>query len=213
MHKKKSIVNMSLACSCIVIIIIASVSASGMLPPGDHIVSDEITIQGITNFNPDNQILIEIYPASFGPVQKFDPAIMGGISGVVPVLKTEDTTGNTWSFTFDTAGWSPDLYMVRTEVIGKNYIQTETFNLLEPAFSSDTERNENAVKIPDTGNGEVVSLPPKSSDTPDTHEVTREEITAPVTVPSTPLSVFIAPLGIGMLSLLGRSKRRTHEIN
>ncbi|MBN1167536.1 MAG: hypothetical protein JXA44_10470 [Methanospirillaceae archaeon] len=208
----KYIVNRSLVCSCIVLIFMASASASGLLPPGDHNVSDEITLQGVTNFNTDNQVLIEVYPASFKPARKFDPAIMGGVSGVVPVQKTKDARENTWSFTFDTAGWSPDLYMIRTEVIGKNFIQTETFNLLKSALSPGTDRDEHTTEVPDTGTGEIVPFPAEPAETPDQKDES-EEIKAPVTVPSTPLSIFIAPLGIATLSLLCRSKRRSHEIN
>ncbi len=126
--------------SLIIALLITSVSAFDILPEGDIYANEEITLQGLTNFNEENNILIEIFPASFGPTHKYDPVIMGGTSGIVPVLKTNNTSMNIWSFTFSTVGWSPDLYMVRTEVLGKNSIQTETYELL-PAQDTNTPEN------------------------------------------------------------------------
>ena len=89
---------------------------------------EKITIRGMTNYNTDNSILIEIWPASFGPKSKYEPSMTGGGSAVVPVLKG-NYSDYVWYGSFDSAGWIPDEYMVRAEVIGKGYVETNLFEL------------------------------------------------------------------------------------
>ncbi|HWQ68310.1 MAG TPA: hypothetical protein VN372_15755 [Methanospirillum sp.] len=81
---------------------------------------DTIFLSGTTTFNTDNQILVELYPASFGPAKKYEPSMNGGGSAIIPVIAgLDDRFG--WSLNMSTAGWIPDQYMVSIEVIGKDY--------------------------------------------------------------------------------------------
>jgi hypothetical protein len=114
----------------ILLFLITPISALEILPAGEIYVNDEITVRGLTNYNEENNILVEVFPASFWPTNKYNSTIMGGTSGIVPVLKITNSSMNTWSFTFSTVEWDPDLYMIRTEVLGKKSVQTETFELL-----------------------------------------------------------------------------------
>lgn len=95
-----------------------------------YYIGEEIIISGDTNFNTDNSVLIEIWPISFGPKSKYDLFMEGGGSVEVPVLKMENSNYH-WIATFDSTDWMPDTYMIRAEIIGKYYIETTTFDLVE----------------------------------------------------------------------------------
>ncbi|MCA1915656.1 hypothetical protein [Methanospirillum hungatei] len=95
-----------------------------------YTMGDLIAITGTTNFNTDNSVLIEVWPASFGPKGKYEPSMAGGGSVVVPVQSGENLDYH-WNGTFDSSGWAPDTYMVRAEIIGKNYVETRMFDLME----------------------------------------------------------------------------------
>ena len=95
-----------------------------------YYIGEEIIISGDTNFNTDNSVLIEIWPISFGPKSKYDLFMEGGGSVEVPVLKMENSNYH-WIATFDSTDWMPDTYMIRAEIIGKGYIETTTFDLVE----------------------------------------------------------------------------------
>ncbi|HOJ97247.1 MAG TPA: hypothetical protein PK024_10485 [Methanospirillum sp.] len=105
-----------------------SVYADILVPPS-FIAGEPVVIEGTTNFNTDNSIHIDIWPASFGPKAKYEPSMSGGGSGVVPV-KRGNNSEYIWNGTFDSQGWSPDTYMVRAEVIGKGYVETAVFDLV-----------------------------------------------------------------------------------
>jgi hypothetical protein len=111
----------------LIIVLLALVSfpagAKTLSPGGPYIIGEMITVQGDTNFNTDNKVLVEIYPASFGPTSKFDPSMAGGGTVVVPVVKNKSGLFS-WSANISSAGWGPDQYMVRAEVIGKDYRET-----------------------------------------------------------------------------------------
>lgn len=112
-------------CSILVGTVSADIHINSSYDTGDSIV-----IGGTTNFNTDNSVLIEIWPASFGPKGKYEPSMNGGGSVVVPV-QGGDNLNYHWSSTFDSAGWAADTYMVRAEVIGKDYVETIIFDLVE----------------------------------------------------------------------------------
>jgi hypothetical protein len=96
---------------------------------GDQfMVGDMITIHGSTNYNSENNILVEVYPASFGPTKKYEPTMTGGGASVVPVISSEQGKNN-WSANMTTANWTPDEYIVRIEVIGKNFQENGRFML------------------------------------------------------------------------------------
>jgi len=101
-----------------------------------YLAGDEITIQGITNFNTDNSVLVEVWPASFGPKGKYEKSMNGGGSQVVPVIFGNNSQ-YTWSATFSSSTWGPDTYMVRAEVIGKDFAETSTFQLIDGTIQTD----------------------------------------------------------------------------
>lgn len=116
-------------------LLFVSVSAESFSTGGPYATGDMIIIQGETNFNTDNRVLVDIYPASFGPARKYDPTMTGGASTVVPVLEQEKGRF-TWYANVSTKGWKPDQYMVRAEIIGKDYRETSTLTLSEKNTTS-----------------------------------------------------------------------------
>ncbi|PWR74127.1 hypothetical protein [Methanospirillum lacunae] len=114
----------------VILALVLPMNADSLNIGGPYTIGDQITISGETNFNTDNKVLVEVYPASFGPTKKYDPTMSGGNSTVVPVVKDETGTFF-WSANMSSAGWSPDQYMVRAEVIGKDFIETSIITLIE----------------------------------------------------------------------------------
>jgi len=104
--------------------------AESLSAGGPYGVGETITIQGDTNYNTDNKVLVEIYPASFGPSRKYEPSMSGGGTIIVPVVKKESGLFS-WSAKMSTSGWGPDQYMIRTEVIGKDYLETALVTLTD----------------------------------------------------------------------------------
>lgn len=94
-------------------------------------VGDDLVIGGNTNFNTDNSVLVEVWPSSFGPRKKFESTMSGGGSAVVPVTSQGDSVYS-WTVTFKTSDWSPDRYMIRAEIIGKDFSDTTMFDLVWP---------------------------------------------------------------------------------
>jgi len=103
-------------------------SADSLVTGGPYELGDQIQIRGDTNYNTDNKVLVEIFPASFGPTAKYESSMIGGGSAVVPVTQNEKG-GFEWSSTMSSAGWDADRYMVRVEVIGKDFRETAFFDL------------------------------------------------------------------------------------
>lgn len=125
---------------------------------------DTIIIQGETNFNTDNQVMVEIYPASFGPTKKYEPSMTGGSSIVVPVR----VGGNGvyfWAANFSSEGWKPDQYMVRAEIIGKDYQETSLLTLSDqisspkPNTSNDINLSKNSLISSPPATGTPVQVP------------------------------------------------------
>ncbi|WP_319580492.1 hypothetical protein [uncultured Methanospirillum sp.] len=114
----------------IVLVLVLPVNAESLNTGGPYSVGELIVISGETNFNTDNNVLVEVYPASFGPTNKFEPTMTGGNSTVVPVIKANDGLYS-WSANMSSVAWSPDQYMVRAEVIGKDFIETSVITLTE----------------------------------------------------------------------------------
>jgi len=94
-------------------------------------VGEDLVIGGNTNYNTDNSVLVEVWPSSFGPKGKFESTMPGGGSVVVPVTSQGDSVYS-WSAIFTTIDWVPDRYMVRAEIIGKDYADTTMFDLVWP---------------------------------------------------------------------------------
>lgn len=104
--------------------------AESLSTGGPYTIGETLSIQGETNFNTDNKVLVEVYPSSFGPTSKFDPSMTGGGSIVVPVVKSGSGVYS-WTANISSANWKPDQYMVRVEVIGKDHRETALVTLTE----------------------------------------------------------------------------------
>ncbi|MCU0632708.1 MAG: hypothetical protein MUC66_07010 [Methanolinea sp.] len=87
------------------------------LPGGEYRAGDRILLAATTILSPENHVLVEVIPVSFGPVRKSDSATSSGISGVVEVRPGEQGLPNTWSFLIDTGGWGLDDYLVKVQGI------------------------------------------------------------------------------------------------
>lgn len=184
--------------SCLIIGIIPGIYADISIP-GVIETGDELCISGSTNYNTDNQVSIEVFPLSFGPTAKYDSAIMGGASGIVPVTGTD---GNyQWSANFSTATWSPDEYMVRVEIIGKPYTETTTFSVVEknpresPIPTIDADSN-----LPLLTETQTVAQTESPTETV-TETITLKEMKTEPTQKS-PVSPFIGLCGIVLVSLM-----------
>lgn len=108
---------------------IGSVNASFLPLNGTYYTGDTLFIQGDTNYNTDNSVLLEIYPLSFGPTKKWESSMSGGTSVIIPVISSGDRYE--WSANISTEGWAAQNYMARAEVISKDYQETATFTLAE----------------------------------------------------------------------------------
>lgn len=143
-----------------------------------YYIGEEIIISGDTNFNTDNSVLIEIWPISFGPKSKYDLFMEGGGSVVVPVLKMENSNYH-WIATFDSTDWMPDTYMIRAEIIGKGYIETTTFDLVEKKAEIP------AALIPTLVPSEISQTQKETTISPvETEEVQVEKTSEPIPLPT-----------------------------
>jgi hypothetical protein len=91
-------------------------------------IPDVITLNGTTNYNTDNRVIVEISPAEFAPTSKAAPQNFGGAAATVGVW--EGTGTNFWVMSVDTTGWEPGMYLVQATVVGKELIESE-FVMLE----------------------------------------------------------------------------------
>ncbi|MDD1730316.1 MAG: hypothetical protein LUQ50_14775, partial [Methanospirillum sp.] len=141
-------------------IFVGYANAETLNPGGPYMVGDLISIHGDTNYNTDNRILIEVYPASFGPTKKYEPSMTGGASMVVPVV-TGREGGYSWSVNVSSENWVPDQYMVRAEIIGKDYRESAIITLNEKGSQSDILHTN--LSAHDTGgvSSQVSSVPSK----------------------------------------------------
>ena len=90
-------------------------------------IPETLTINGTTNYNTENRIMVEISPAEFAPTKKTDPQSFNGATETVNVL--EGAGRNHWTMSVDTAGWQPGMYLVEAYVIGKSRIESEFITL------------------------------------------------------------------------------------
>jgi len=90
---------------------------------GTACIPDEITLNGITNYNTDNRVIVEISPAEFAPTSKTTPQNFNGAAATVDVQK--GTGMNFWEMSVNTTGWEPGMYLVQATVVGKRLIESE----------------------------------------------------------------------------------------
>jgi hypothetical protein len=90
-------------------------------------IPEEITIQGTTNYNTDNRVIVEISPVGFTPASKTEPQEFNGAVATVTVQNGIGT--NFWQMSTDTGGWQPGMYLIQASVIGKELIESEFITL------------------------------------------------------------------------------------
>ena len=94
---------------------------------GSVCIPETLTINGTTNYNTDNRVMVEISPAEFMPTKKTDPQSFGGAAETVDVLA--GTGRNFWTMSVNTTGWQPGMYLVQATIIGKQLIESEFITL------------------------------------------------------------------------------------
>lgn len=174
---------------CLLFCIISPIYADISVLPV-YSVGDEIIIGGNTNYNTDNKVLIEIWPASFGPKGKYESSMTGGGSGVVPVVSTNGTYS--WNLSFNSAEWMPDSYMVRTEVIGKGYVETVMFDLTEEKMETGNTPVPTIIQSGSETVEENNTLVPTLTTIPETNITTP----SPVETQKSPISGFCVLLSL-----------------
>ncbi|HPA08812.1 MAG TPA: hypothetical protein PLK36_09880 [Methanoregulaceae archaeon] len=93
-------------------------------------IGDMITLSGTTNLASGNELLVEVLSQSFGPTQEKTGGDFFGASGTT-LVQSAPGEKNTWSFSFDTATFGPDTYLVTvTGVTVPNAVATSSFSLV-----------------------------------------------------------------------------------
>jgi hypothetical protein len=98
----------------------------------EYRVGDVITLTGTTNLASGNQLQVEVISASFAPAQKGEDTSFSGSSGIVTVER------GTWTYTFSTAGFRQDEYMVTVEAVGIGVIDKGSFRLMDRPLATTT---------------------------------------------------------------------------
>jgi hypothetical protein len=157
-------------------------------PLGTYTVGDQVSITGTTNLAPGDQLLIEVTSSSFGPTSKTQSGAFSGVSATVTVQAGAGGT-NTFGYIVDTAGFTPDTYLVQVS------------GITVPAASA-------------TGSFDLVAVTPTPTPTPSppTTLPTPPPTTVPTTVPptTTGLPGILAVAGVagiaGVLWVIQRKK-------
>ncbi|MDE2443600.1 MAG: hypothetical protein O0X49_04380, partial [Methanocorpusculum sp.] len=96
-------------------------------PISDQETGIPFTISGTTNLAPNNQLLIEINPASFIPGDKNQQPSASGISGTTTVIAG---TPNAWSYTVGGSGLPIDTYTIRVSGIAVSTSTSASLNII-----------------------------------------------------------------------------------
>ncbi len=142
-------------------------------------IGDTIILSGTTNLAPGNDLLVEVLSQSFGPTQEKAGGTFFGVSGTTLVRKGPGEK-NTWSFSFDTATFGPDTYLVTvTGVTVPKAVATSSFSLIASTLTQTPLQTTPPTMLPTT-------IPTES------------------TPPPTPTGLSVIPLvGAIMLTLAG----------
>lgn len=120
----------------LVLVLLPSLCAGAIHMQAEYRAGDVITLTGTTNLASGSQLQIEIISASFAPAQKGEDTSFSGSSGIVTVER--GTPLNTWTYTFNTAGFRQDEYLVSVEAVGVGVIDKGSFRLVERLAESTT---------------------------------------------------------------------------
>lgn len=113
----------------LVLVLLPSLCAGAIHMQTEYRTGDVITLTGTTNLASGSQLQIEIISASFAPAQKGEDTSFSGSSGIVMVERGMPL--NTWTYTFNTAGFRQDEYLVSVEAVGVGVIDKGSFRLME----------------------------------------------------------------------------------
>jgi len=95
-----------------------------------YYVGDRVTVHGTTILAAGDPLLVEVVSSSFGPTPKTSNQAFTGVSGVVSVIEGPPGGPNTWSFSFPTDGYNPDMYIVTVSGLTVNVKDSTAFELL-----------------------------------------------------------------------------------
>ena len=88
-----------------------------IVPVNDKNVGDKFSINATTNLNVDEDILVEVYSASFRPAQKPPSGEFSGATGTMKVLAGANNN-NFFTFDIDTSTFKPDIYLINDTARG-----------------------------------------------------------------------------------------------
>ena len=109
----------------LVLIFLPSPGAGAIRMQAEYRVGDVITLTGTTNLESGTQLFVEVISASFAPAEKGEDTSFSGSSGIVTVER------GSWSYTFSTAGFRQDDYMVTVEAVGVGVVDKGSFRLMD----------------------------------------------------------------------------------
>ena len=96
-------------------------------PTGTPCIPDEISIQGTTNYNTDNRIIVEI---SFVGLISENEGAPDRFNGAVETVPVQQGVGvYFWQMSASTSGWDPGMYLIQATVTGKDLIASEFITL------------------------------------------------------------------------------------
>jgi hypothetical protein len=107
---------------------------------GEACIPDIITVFSLTNYNTENQVIVEISPAEFEPRSKNMPPTIGGAIAKVDV--EEGDYGNYWSMAANTTDWQTGMYLVQASFVGKDHVESKLITLEPCEITLDLNRED-----------------------------------------------------------------------
>lgn len=116
---------------------------------GDVAVGETVVINGTTNIEPGNSLLVNIAAIGFAPSNASAPGGVEGTSGTA-IVEEGDATANIWSFEADTTGFEPGEYIVTVEWVEGDAVASATFNITEGETATPGETETSPAATPTT---------------------------------------------------------------
>jgi len=173
-------------------------------PNGIACIPEMITIQGTTNYNTDNRVIVEISPVGFPSASKTAPS---GFSDAVATVNVQTGIGiNFWKMSANTDGWQPGMYLIQASVVGKELIESEFITLeyctdiTQISFSLPTVSQTTRGSGNTAGSGTTSGSTPERTETP--------SMTARIETP-TPSVTWVEPSEVPTSSAQSQSTPRS----
>jgi hypothetical protein len=112
-------------------VILVCIPANGFVsidPVGNHGANNPLTISGVTNISPGDELLIVVYPVN--QTRSIKGVITSGSAGKVTIREGHNGN-NTWSFTVGPSDLLPDRYKVIVSANQYDAEDTAVFTVLE----------------------------------------------------------------------------------